>query len=312
MHAKTKKTIRLSTALVGLAWMGLIGFDQFNDLGTFDYGQGIRENQLKKQLKTCKGTFKERYNCKGMILRASGRDSFNYWGKKYSITFAPPLILYVAFNLWLRRVESVEEKERRARRLIRIEKKRRRDSRIAKEEGRQRTVAAKRRQSIKKAQQDARRQDKKNPLNVMVVTQDDDYLNSIQPGLWEEGYNTVQTDLRDVFLSYRDIGYHVILTDVIFEPPKIHPDDADDPKYPGHPLPLQEAIADLRERKENVRVIAADAKFANLPAQEFIKAATELGADAVIEKPFETSKLVNLLNQLLGTGTEDTEESEIT
>ena len=39
-------------------------------------------------------------------------------------------------------------------------------------------------------------------------------------------------------------------------------------------------------------------EFANLSPQQFIRASTELGVDAVIEKPFDTTKLLELLEKL--------------
>jgi DNA-binding response OmpR family regulator len=72
----------------------------------------------------------------------------------------------------------------------------------------------------------------------------------------------------------------------------------DDDEFPGKPLPLKETLHRLRERKDNVRIIACSPDFANLTPQQFIKAATDLGCDAVIEKPFEPTKLLELLEKL--------------
>lgn len=278
--------------------MFAIGFDQFNDIGIISSANTPHDVKIKKLLVKCKGTFKERYNCKGAIIRASGRDSFNYWSKKFAITFAPPLILYISFQLWLLRVESDEEKERRERRIIRLKKKREQQERAAAEEGRQRRVSAQRRQAVNQANQRARREEKKAPLNIMVVTQDEHYVEFIQPMMWENGYNLIQSDLGDVFLSYREINFHVILTDIVFVAPEIHPDDVNDPEFSVKVMNLKETNEGLRARKKLIRIIATDAKFKELPAQEFIKSATDIGADAVIEKPFEPTKLIALIEKL--------------
>ncbi len=258
-----------------------------------------REQQIQKQLADCKGSFKKRFDCKSAILRAAGRDSFNYWGKKYAITFAPAILLYVAFHLWLRRVEWAEEKERRRVRLIRIEKIRQKKSRFAKEEGRQRTLTAKRRQAIKQAEKDAAREEKKRPLNVMMVSQDKEFVSSISEPLLEGGYNVIQTDLRDVFLGYKEIGWHIIVTETKFKRPKIHPEDREDPDFPGHPKPLQDTIDELKKRKENVRIIACSADFVGMSEDEKDEAAIAMAADAVIPKPFDIEETLELFNNLM-------------
>ena len=302
MTAGKKKAMKWGSAIGAVLWMLIVGVMQFNDMGGFDYGDSVREEQLQKQLRKCKGSFKVRYECKSRILRVAGRDTVNYWGKKLMLTFVPALLIYVIFHLWLKRVEWDEEKERRRLRLIRIEKQRQKESRFAKEEGRQRTGAAKRRQSVQQAVKDAVRAERKRPLNVMCISQDDEFVESLRASLWEEGYYLIQTDLRDVFFSYKEIGYHIILSETDFNPPKIHKEDLNDEKYPGHPLPLAEALAKLRERKDNVRIIAMSKNFVDLSTDDYIEAAANLGADAVIEKPFEMEKLLDLFSQLMDTG----------
>ena len=233
MRDQTKKSVKWGAAGVALLWVFVVGFDQFFGGSTFDYAATAKEEQLQRTLASCRGTFKERYNCKSSILLAQGRDSFNYWSKKYLITFGPPIFLYVAFHMWLGRVETVEEKLRRDRLAIRMELRRQKDSRIALEQGRQRALAAKRRQSIQQAHQTATREDKKRPLTVMVIIQNENFVDQLNKAIWNAGYFAVQSDLRDVFLSYRDIGYHIILPDTEFEDPDIHADDVGDEEYPG-------------------------------------------------------------------------------
>ena len=130
--------------------------------------------------------------------------------------------------MWLGRVETVEEKLRRDRLAIRMELRRQKDSRIALEQGRQRALAAKRRQSIQQAHQTATREDKKRPLTVMVIIQNENFVDQLNNAIWDAGYFAVQSNLRNVFLSYRDISYQIVLTDTEFEDPDIHPDDVGD------------------------------------------------------------------------------------
>lgn len=299
MRDRTKSAVKWFTTAAAVVWCVVVGWDQFNDLGTFAFGQeDFREQAIQRQLKDCKGTFQERYDCKSAILRAHGRDSFFFWAKKYSLTFGPALFFYVAFTFWMRSVETVEEKDRRIRRVERIEARKQKEGRFAREQARRRAVAAQRRQDIKKAEIDAMREEKVRPMTMMVISQNDLWVDGLRRYLWAAGYYIIQSDLRDVFLSYREIGYHVILSETTFKEPEIHPEDVDDDEFPGKPLPLKETLHRLRDRKDNVRIIACGPEYANLSPQRFIAAATELGVDAVIEKPFDVNKLIGLLEKL--------------
>lgn len=310
MRDRTKKSVKWGAGVVAIIYMLVVGFDQFFGGATFSYVTTAREEHLQQTLASCRGTFRERYDCKSSILLAQGRNSFNYWSKKYLISFAPPIFIYVAFHIWLGRVETVEEKLRRERLAIRMEKRRQKDSRIAFEQGRQRSLAAKRRQAVQQAHQAATREDKKRPLTVMVIIQNEKFVEQLNEAIWEGGYFAVQTDLRDVFLSYRDIGYHIILTDTEFDEPDIHPEDIGDEEFPGQASPLDITLKGLRDRKENVRIIAMSPDFAGLAAKEYIETATALGVDALLEKPFEFTAFVDLADKLMDTGINpDSEDS---
>lgn len=299
MRDRAKSAVKWTTTTAAVLWCVVVGWDQFNDLGTFAFGQeDFREQAIQRQLKDCKGTFQERYDCKSAILRAHGRDSFYFWAKKYSLTFGPALFIYVAFGFWLRSVETVEEKDRRIRRVARIEARKLKEGRYAQEQARRRSISARRRQDIRKAEADAMREEKERPMNMMVISQNDLWVDGLRRYMWAGGFFVIQSDLRDVFLSYREIPYHVILTETKFKQPDLHPEDVDDEEFPGKALPLKETLHRLRTRKDNVRIIACGPEFANISAQQFIAAATALGCDAVIEKPFEPDKLLGLLEKL--------------
>ncbi|NQV57092.1 MAG: hypothetical protein HQ503_14625 [Rhodospirillales bacterium] len=308
MRDRTKKRVKWISGAIAVAWMGLIGLDQFNDLGTFSYGDSAGEDKTEMLMKECRGTFNERYNCKSSILRNKGRDTFRYWGKKWAVTFAPPIFLYIAFHLWLGRVETVEEKDRRERRVLRIELARQKERRMANEQGRQRTLAARRKQDVREAEVRALREEMKRPLNVMVICQDEELVNSLAEPLWQSGYLAIPTDLLDVFSVYREIGYHIVLTDTQIDAPDIDPEDLADEKYPGNRLPLDETIRQLRERKSNIRIVAMSGDFAGLEAKEYIKTATEMGVDALIEKPIDMEKLGDLFEKLMDTGVKSDED----
>ncbi|MBT3915748.1 MAG: hypothetical protein HN731_03255 [Rhodospirillaceae bacterium] len=299
MTPSTKKQVKWGSTIFTLLWILAVGVDQFGDFGTFDYGSSVREEQLQEQLNECRGSFKVRYNCKSAILRSHGRDNINYWGSKIGWTFGPALLIYIVFNLWLRRVEWNEEKERRRLRLIRMEKKRQKKSRAASEEGRQRTIAAQRRQSIKKAEKDSMRVEMDRPLNVLVVTQDDLLIDKMTPRYFAQGYHIIGSDLRDVFLSFKEIGYHIVLIENKFTEPELHPEDAKDPDFPGLPLPVATTISKMRERKDNIRVVSWAQEYEGLSESELAEKATALGADVAISKSSEIEDMVDLFISLL-------------
>jgi CheY-like chemotaxis protein len=133
---------------------------------------------------------------------------------------------------------------------------------------------------------------------MLVVSQDERWADRVRKQMWEHGYYVVQTDLRDAFLSYREISFQVVLTETTFKDPDVHPEDLEDEEFPGKPLPLKDAIARMRSGKDHVIIVACGPEFANLSAQEFVAAAVGLGVDAVIEKPFEPEKLAEILDKL--------------
>jgi len=180
-----------------------------------------------------------------------------------------------------------------------MERKRLKDSRFATEEGRQRTLAALRRQNIKKVEKEAQVKEMERPLNVMVVSQDELLIDKLTPRYFDQGYNLIGTDLRDVFLSYKEIGYHLILIENDFKDPQLHKDDVGDPDFPGLPLPVSATINKLRERKDNVRVISWSPEYVGKSDEQLAQVAAALGADAAIGKPGEMEEVVALFKRLL-------------
>ena len=65
--------------------------------------------------------------------------------------------------------------------------------------------------------------------------------------------------------------------------------------------PLDITLKGLRERKENVRIIAMSPDFAGLQAKEYIAKATEMAVDALLEKPFAFTAFIDLADKLMDT-----------
>jgi ActR/RegA family two-component response regulator len=137
------------------------------------------------------------------------------------------------------------------------------------------------------------------PLNVMVVSQDDLLIDKLTSRFFDRGYNLIASDLRDVFLSYKEIGYHIILIENEFKDPRLHKDDVGDPDFPGLPLPVTATINKLRERKENVRVVSWAPEYNGLSDAQLAEKAAKVGADAAIGKPGDLDEVIELFESLL-------------
>ena len=69
--------MKWGAGIAGVIYILVIGFDQFFGGATFSYANSQHEELLQQRLASCRGSFKERYDCKSSILLAEGRDSFN-------------------------------------------------------------------------------------------------------------------------------------------------------------------------------------------------------------------------------------------
>lgn len=263
-----RKNVRWSLAAIAVLWLGLVGADQALNIGTFSFGSGQRNQQLQLQMRDCRGTFSERYDCKSAILRAGGQQSFYFWGTALGVTFGPPLMIYIIYNLWMRAYDRREESVRRVARVERLEREAEEARLRAKEEGRQRTIAAKRRQEIRQAEKDALREQKPRPLNVLMLTESRELAESISAPLLEVGYYVLGSTFGDALLGYDQIGFHIVLADVSDES-----------------MDIKSLIQDLRARKENIRAVAMAPRFGEIPAEEIVSTSVSMGVEAVMETP---------------------------
>lgn len=266
--ALERKSVRWSLTAVAVLWLGLVGADQALDIGTFSFGTDQRNEQLQAQMRDCRGSFSERYDCKSALLRASGQQSFFFWSTKLGLTFGPPLIIYIIYNLWMRAYDRRDESVRRVARVERLEREAEEARLRAKEEGRQRTVAAKRRQEVRQAEKDAQREQKALPLNVLLLTEDRELAEAIAPPMLEAGYFVLGSTFGDALLGYDQIGFHIVLVDVS-----------------GEPVDVKPLIQELRAKKDNIRAVAISPQFGEISAEEIVSISVSMGVEAIVETP---------------------------
>ena len=294
LKAKKRGTIRWTLISVTLVWVILAGLDQFLELGTIEFNVGMQQQNevLQQRLRNCRGTFKERYECKSQILVGSGQQSFYFWITKFGVTFGPALLIYITYNVWMGALDRKDERARRVVRIARLEKEAEEAKRRAKEEGRQKSVTAKRRQAVRDAQKNADREESIRPSNVLLITEDQDFIKQVADGLLEHGYFVVGSNFKDAYLGYKEIGYHVVVADA---------------SYKG--ASLKDMFRDLRERKENIRAVGISPAFEGIPSGSIVENAVALGAEVVMPKPFDPQYAAAMFDMLLDTSGQD-EEAE--
>jgi hypothetical protein len=86
-----RKLIKRIAIACSVLWIAATFYQQFleADPGKF----GFRASEVEARMKTCGGSFQQRYDCKEAIIIAKGHDSFLLWVEKAALVLAPPLLL---------------------------------------------------------------------------------------------------------------------------------------------------------------------------------------------------------------------------
>ena len=182
------------------------------------------------------------------------------------------------------------------------------------------------------AEKDSQREQNTRPLNVLFLTEDEEYFGETAGELLEHGFYSVGSDFHDAFLAYDSIGFHIILADVsreptIPEPPEIavnatHPpverppsdleeeEDIPEVVVDEGPYNFQALFTDLRNRKDNVRIVAMSPEYADLGPEDIVKTAVGMGAEAVVGLPIDPEKTAALFTMLLDTSIEEEDDAK--
>ena len=109
----TVKIVKYSVFGVMLAWFLGAGWVFFVPLIPDAIEVEQSEMQLKEQMKSCGGTFNERYKCKSALKRQRDTDRFVPLASAFGIIFVPILVLFFGLNFWAKTHEKNRQSELR-------------------------------------------------------------------------------------------------------------------------------------------------------------------------------------------------------
>ncbi|MBT3304970.1 MAG: response regulator [Alphaproteobacteria bacterium] len=120
--------------------------------------------------------------------------------------------------------------------------------------------------------------------NILVIEDDEAAAELMEMLLMSVGYRvTVAHSAEDALVGFSDAGYHLVVTDL---------------NMPG--MGGAEGIIEFRKLTPEVPVIVVSASYRAMSPEEAARAAKEIGATAVLAKPFEFDDLTGLVADVLG------------
>ncbi len=78
-------------------WMSVTIYVAFIDVDPDQFG--FKSSEVEARMRTCGGTFQQRYDCKEAIILAKQHDSFLLWLKNVAWIIGPPMALAILFRL---------------------------------------------------------------------------------------------------------------------------------------------------------------------------------------------------------------------
>ncbi|MDR3438150.1 hypothetical protein [Telmatospirillum sp.] len=88
--------LRWFAMLACAIWMGATFYLEFLDVDPDQFG--FRSSDVESQMKSCGGSFQQRYDCKEAIIIAKGYDSFLIWTEKVCLILVPPVLVVYLLN----------------------------------------------------------------------------------------------------------------------------------------------------------------------------------------------------------------------
>ncbi|MGA0395149.1 MAG: response regulator, partial [Rhodospirillales bacterium] len=248
------------------------------------------EIQYQERLKDCTGSYKERYDCKQDLKSERDTERFVPIITGIGIVFTPILILFFAMNFWAKSQERQRQAELREttiekRQEIREEEEKRREEnrKIQQEQVRKRNIESKRRSDISRADENARAENKSDPIHALLILSDDEERSAIEESLNEQDCHVVATNtVEDGLIGIEKLRYDVVIIGILIEG-----------------LGGIEGIKKIREHRNDIKIIAASAGTGDVNAEEVLKAAESIGADATITRPINIKALRRLILKLV-------------
>jgi hypothetical protein len=92
----TRMLLKWIATFASILWIAATIYQGFFAVDPTQFG--FRSTEVEARMKSCGGSFQQRYDCKEEIIIAKGYDSFLLWVEKATLVLAPPLILGLFFN----------------------------------------------------------------------------------------------------------------------------------------------------------------------------------------------------------------------
>ena len=93
LRALTRSCVVVASTL----WIAATVYEEFFDVDPSLYG--FENPEMETRLRTCTGTFLERYRCKEDIIIEKGHHDFLIWVVKVALVFGPPGVLFGLLRL---------------------------------------------------------------------------------------------------------------------------------------------------------------------------------------------------------------------
>ncbi len=124
------------------------------------------------------------------------------------------------------------------------------------------------------------------PLHVLVIDDEATHASLIARVIAKNGYRVdVVHRAEDGVAKFRDRVYDLVITDVFMEG-----------------MGGINGITSMRQVRPEVPIIAISAGYSNMSAESALETAREVGADAILPKPFPLADLRQTMARLMETG----------
>ena len=121
------------------------------------------------------------------------------------------------------------------------------------------------------------------PLNVLVIDDEEAHASLLARVITKNGHRVdVVHRAEDGLAKFRDRGYDLVITDVFMSG-----------------MGGIEGIRKMREIRADISIIAISAGFSEMSAEAALEAAREVGADAILPKPFPLADLRTTMIRLM-------------
>lgn len=92
MLSSVSSYIKIVAGIAIAAWLGVTIYQEFIIVDPDQYS--FMSADVQAQMKSCGGSYQQRYECKDAIIRAKGQRSFGIWLEKVAVIFLPPAGLW--------------------------------------------------------------------------------------------------------------------------------------------------------------------------------------------------------------------------